>query len=112
MHTVSRNFQFRTVKFILNEQKSSEEEMINGVIRSIRIYEVRGLRVTQINADNKFECLEDLIRPAALHTVGANKHVGDVERSVRTVNECNRCYVQRLSFQRYPKIMVAGMDTT
>ena len=67
--------------------------------------------MTQVNADNEFECLEENIRPAILHLVGANEHVGDVERSVRTVKDGSRCHVHRLPFKRYPKIMVAGMLT-
>ena len=70
---------------------------------------VRGLRVTKLNADNEFENIHDVIRPAALHIVGANEHVGDIERSIRTIKECTRCHVHRLPYKRYPKLMVAGM---
>ena len=75
------------------------------------IYQARGLDVSQIYADNKFECIEDLIRPARLHMVGAGEHVGDVERSVHTIKECTRCHVQRLPYKYHPKIMVSGMVT-
>ena len=67
--------------------------------------------VTQVKCDNEFECVEDLIRPANLFLVGANEHVGDVERSVRTVKDCTRYHVHRLPYIYYPKIMVAGMVT-
>ena len=85
--------------------------MIAGVKRVMTIYQARGLIISQINGDNDFDCLEDHVRPAQLHKVGANEHVGDVERSIHTVKECTRCHVHRLSYQRYPKIMVSGMVT-
>ena len=75
------------------------------------IYQARKLEVSQINTDNEFQCIEDMIRPTRLHMVGAGEHVGDIERSVRTVKECTRCHVQRLPYKYYPKIMVTGMVT-
>ena len=111
LHTISRNFHFRTVEFLLNKSKATEEETKEGVGRIMAIYHARKLEVSQVNADNEFECIEDLIRPANLHLVGANEHVGDVERSVRTIKECTRCHVHRLPYKYYPKIMVTGMVT-
>ena len=73
------------------------------------MYRKRGLRVSQLNGDNEFETLEDAIRPTRLHLVGAGEHVGDIERSVRTVKDCTRCHIHRLPYKRYPKIMVAGI---
>ena len=79
--------------------------------RILGIYRARGLEVSQVNCDNEFECVEDLIRPENLFLVGASEHVGDVERSVRTIKQCTRLHVHRLSYSYYPKIMVAGMVT-
>ena len=111
LHSISRNFHFRTAEFIMNKAKASEEEVKSGVDRIMTIYRARGLEVAQVNADNDFECIEDIIRPARLYTVGANEHVGDVERSIRTVKDCTRCHIHRLPYKHYPKIMVAGMIT-
>ena len=85
LHTISRNFQFRTVEFLLNKSKATEADTRQAVARVLSIYQGRGLRVTKINADNEFEGISDIVRLAALHIVGANEHVGDIERSIRTI---------------------------
>ena len=82
LHSISRNFHFRTVEFLINKNKGSEEDTCSGVLRILPIYTARGLKVSQINGDNEFECIEDKVRPTRLHVVGANEHVGDVERSI------------------------------
>ena len=40
--------------------------------------------------------------------VVAGEHVGDIERSGRTVKECTRCHVHRNPYERYTKLMVTG----
>ena len=40
--------------------------------------------------------------------VAAEEHVGDIERSIRTVKECTQCHVHCLPYKRYPKAMIAG----
>ena len=109
LHTISRNIHFRTVEFLLNKNKGSEADTRAGVARILPLYNKRGLQVTRVNADNEFDNLEDTVHPANLHIVGANEHVGDIERSIRAIKECTRCHVHRLPYTRYPKLMVAGM---
>ena len=109
LHSISRNFRFRTVEFLMNKYKPSEVETKEGIGRIMNLYKARGLEVAQLNTDNEFEAIEDYIRPARLYIVAANEHVGDVERSVRTVKDCTRCHVHRLPYEYYPKIMVTGM---
>ena len=104
LHTISRNFHFQTVEFLLNKNKASESDTRDGVKRVLPVYQGRGLRVTKVNCDNEFEGLQDMISPATLHVVGANEHVGDIERSIRTIKECTQCHVHRLPYTRYPKL--------
>ena len=40
--------------------------------------------------------------------VAAGEHVGDIERSGRTVKEYTRCHVHRNPYERYTKLMVTG----
>ena len=40
--------------------------------------------------------------------VAADDHVGDIERSGRTVKECTRCHVYRNPYERYAKLMITG----
>ena len=72
------------------------------------MYHTRGLRVVQLNGDNEFACIEEDIRPTRLNMVAADEHVGDIERSGRTVKECTRCHVHRNPYERYTRVMVKG----
>ena len=40
--------------------------------------------------------------------VATGEHVGDIERSGRTVKECTICHVHRNLYERYTKLMVTG----
>lgn len=40
--------------------------------------------------------------------VAAGEHVGNIERSNRTVKECTRCHIHRCPYERYPRVMVTG----
>ena len=54
------------------------------------MYHARGIHVNQINTDNEFECIRNNILPINLNVVAAEEHVGDVERSIRTLKEGTR----------------------
>ena len=43
-----------------------------------------------------------------MNVVATEEHVGDIERSVRTVKECTRCHIHQNPFERYTRIMVSG----
>ena len=62
----------------------------------------------QINADNEFACVEEEITPVKMNIVAAGQHVGDVERSIRTIKEGTRYHVHRLPYRRYPACMIRG----
>jgi hypothetical protein len=53
----------------------------------IKLYTVRGLVIRDIHADNEFECICEEIRPIDMNIVTADSHVGEVERSIRTIKE-------------------------
>ena len=85
--------------------------MAKGIKAVLNMYNGRGLEVEQINGDNKFACIRDEVIPATLNIVAAEEHVGDIERSVRTIKERTRCHVHRLPYKRYPKEMIVGFIT-
>ena len=70
------------------------------------MYHSRGIHVNQINNDNEFECIRNDILPINLKVITAEEHIGDVERSIRTLKEGTRCDVQRLPYNHYPKIII------
>ena len=46
------------------------------------LYKARGLNVAQLDCDNEFLYVEDEVRHTRVHIVCANKHVGEIERSI------------------------------
>ena len=75
------------------------------------MYHSRGLRVTQLNTDNKFLCIEDSIRPVPLKVVAAEEDIEEIKRSTRKVKESTRRHVYRLSYEIHPRIMNIGCIT-
>jgi hypothetical protein len=90
--------QDRTKGTILRETKAA-----------INLYQARGLTVCDVHADNEFACIRDDIRPIAMNIVPADSHVGDIERSIRTIKERLRACVHGLPFKRLPKLMITHM---
>ena len=105
LHTISRSFKFRTVE---ETSDRSLRAMVNGIMKAVRLYKIRGLQVKNIHADNEFECCRDELSPIVLDIVGAGMHVGEVERSIRTIKERIRCSTHSLPFRKYPKMLTTG----
>ena len=55
-----------------------------------------------------FRVMVDEIRPTPVNIVGAGEHVGNIERSNKTVQERTRCHVHRLPFSIYPIEIICG----
>jgi hypothetical protein len=72
----------------------------------INLYETRGFKVTRVEGDQEFSCIEADILPTPLNIADADDHVPEVERSIRTIKERTRCLVQGLPFRRVPKAMM------
>ena len=106
LHTISRKIQFRSVADVTSRAKGT---MLTGINAMKRIYETRGFTVTNLHADNEFGCIRNDILPCNLNTTAANEHVGEVERSVRTVKESVRSTCHSIPFKRIPKLMITSM---
>jgi len=99
--TVSRNIRFVTVTDLANRQSTTVEKALHGVIK---LYRHRGFGVTTILCDQEFECL----RPTFpfLNTCGADEHVPEIERMIRTIKERTRSTYVSLPFRHIPQLMV------
>ena len=75
----------------------------------INLYQSRGFHVCDIHANNEFECIRDDVRPVEMNIVPADSHVGEIERSVRTLKERLRTCVHGLPYERLPKLMIQHM---
>ena len=83
--SISTGYKFRTIEALRSKKKPKHADVKAQSKRAINIYHTRGIAVKQINADNEFEVLTDEIRPIPVNIVGSGEHVGDIERSNRTV---------------------------
>jgi Reverse transcriptase (RNA-dependent DNA polymerase) len=101
--TISRKIKFRTISVLQDRNKSSILKELNIVIK---FYQSRGFTIPDIHCDQEFECLRNDILPIQLNVVPADAHVGDVERSIRTIKERVRSTIHGLPFRRYPKLMI------
>ena len=62
-----------------------------------------------VHADNEFECARAALLPIGLNVVPADSHVGEIERSIRTIKERLRSCAHGLPFTRLPKMLVVHM---
>ena len=107
-HSIARSYKFRTVESLRGKSKPSGNDIINMSKRAVNIYHNRGIRITQVNGDNEFEVLRNEMESTDVNIVAAGAHVGDVERSIRTIKNSTREQVHRLPYKRYPNEMVCG----
>ena len=56
------------------------------------------INTMHLRADSKFECIRDDVQPIELETVSKDKHVHDVERSIRTIKEQARMTIHGLPY--------------
>ncbi|KAL7563158.1 hypothetical protein ACA910_014437 [Epithemia clementina (nom. ined.)] len=72
----------------------------------INLYRSRGFNVVDIHADMEFERMRHDILPIILNTTAADDHVGDAERSIRTIKERTRATIHGLPYRRVPKLFI------
>ena len=107
-YSISTSYKYRIAKEIRSKKKVSKRDAVRQLKKVVNTYNARGVKLRQINADNEFRVLEDDIGDIQLNIVAAGEHVGNVERSIRTLKEYTRCHVHRLPYKRYPIEMVCG----
>ena len=102
-HTISRDIGFRTVSTVPDR---SFKTILRETFAVLTLYRARGLHISDIHANNEFECIREHVRPIVLNIAPADSHVGEVERSIRTIKERLRSCVHGLPFKRLPKLLV------
>ena len=73
------------------------------------MYKSRGFNFSDLHADMEFECIRNDVLPSRLNVTAANDHVGEVERSIRTMKERARTTIHGLPFKRLPKAMIQAL---
>jgi hypothetical protein len=83
--------------------------MIKHIDNDIQLYQARGFNITDINCDIEFGCIRDHIFPITLNLVAADGHVGEVERSFRTIKKRNHSTVHGLPFEQIARARNTGL---
>ena len=106
--SITTSYKFRTIEALRGKKKPRGKDVIAQSKRALNVYHARKITISQLNVDNEFGVMVEELRPMPVNIVGAGEHVGDIERSNRTVQERTRCHVHRLPFSVYPVEMVCG----
>jgi len=73
------------------------------------MYKSRGFNISDLHADMEFDCIRNDVLPSRLNVTAADDHVGEVERSIRTMKERARTTIHGLPFKRLPKVMIQAL---
>ena len=98
-----RKIKFQTVTPLKNRKKAVILQETKTVLD---LYRARGFNIVDIHADMDFECIKDEVQPALINLNAHDNHVGEVERSIRTIKEQVRADVHSIPFKQLPKMMV------
>mmetsp|Transcript_3286 Transcript_3286/g.4607 ORF Transcript_3286/g.4607 Transcript_3286/m.4607 type:complete len:262 (-) Transcript_3286:534-1319(-) len=109
--SISVPYQLCTIETMkeLTRVKANKKDKLEHIGNTLRIYQSLGLQVTQIDTDNKFQCVKDSFHPIRINIVGSGEHVHPAERLIRSVKEHITAHVIRNPYQRYPRIMRHGV---
>ena len=102
--TVSRNLKFVTVEDLPNRKATTVRDKLRAVLR---MYRHRGFKVTSLLGDQEFEALREFF--PFINTCGADEHVPDVERTIRTIKDRARSAHALLPFRSLPRLIVVRL---
>ena len=84
LHTKSRKIHFHTVVPVQDRTKAT---ILKHVKTAIALHNTRGFVVNELIADNEFSCIKDDSNPVLLNLVAREEHCGDIENSIKFLNE-------------------------
>jgi hypothetical protein len=108
LHTISRDLNYRTIVSISDRSHLTIKTEFKRVIH---MYQQRGFTVSDIHGDHEFDGVSDFFSPIRFNIVAADGHVGEVERSIRTIKERFRAMAHGLLFRRLPILLLWSMVT-
>jgi len=73
------------------------------------MYKSRGFNISNLHANMESECIRNDVLPSRLNVTAADNHVGEVERSIRTMKERARTTIHGLPFKQLPKVMIQAL---
>ena len=99
-HSIGNSYKMRTVDALIGKSTPNKEDMKESILKAINMYYARSGTITQINADNQFACVGDDLPGIDLNIVVAGEHIGNAEKSIRTIKDGTRYHVHRLPYRR------------
>jgi hypothetical protein len=99
--TYSCSLRFATFEFLDNRQTPTIRKKLQSVFN---LYHHRGFTITKLFADPEFEALHPWF--PCLDTCGANDHIPNIERFIRTVKDRSRSTYWMLPFKYIPRIVL------
>jgi len=101
--TISRGIRFGTVESLNNRQVPTIKRCLNNVIAT---YRRRGFQVDTVLADDEFSALRHELPGVDINCCGADEHVPEVERYIRTVKDRARSGYNDLPYEYIPRAML------
>ena len=108
LHTISRSFKFRTIEVFYGKRKLKSTEILKSINNVLNVYKAQNLNTIQIDDNMEFRYLENELLPVKLNLAAADKHVSDVEQSIRTIKEGTRTILRGLRYSYYHQQLVTG----
>ena len=104
--TSSRDLRVGSIEDIPNRQIPTIKQALSRVLHK---YEGRGFTIGSIVADDEFESLEQELPQYSFNIAGADDHVPEIERFIRTIKDSVRAQYNDLPFQYMPKAMLVHL---
>jgi len=83
--------------------------MLREASLAIDLYRTRGFDVTDIHADMEFSCIQQEMKPTIFEISPQDAHVGEVERSIRTIKERVRSDIYDMPYKRLPALLIVEL---
>ena len=93
--TLSRDIKLVSVEFLPSR---TADQLCSSLRKVIRIYRRGGYMIRTSLMDMEFEPLVDILDEIVVNTTAAREHVGDIERSIRSIKDRGRCIVSELPY--------------
>jgi hypothetical protein len=104
--TVSRSLRFGTLEALPNRQIPTVKEKLVSVTK---LYRRRGFHIRTVLADGEFAPLADTLPELTFNLCGADEHIPDIERYIRTIKDRVRSCYNTMPYRHIPKLMLARM---
>ena len=106
--SISRNIKFGTIEAIPNNKTAT---VLKGVKAILKLYRGKGFTIKMALMDGEFGHLRGELAGmgVTLNETSRDKHVGDIERYIRTVKERMRAIYNILPFNKIPARLVIKM---